>query len=210
MNRFSGNRGGILKVLLIIFGVLFVCVIGIGIYVATHWKAWTADVANMAVQQIVNESGLPEDQKQSILTDIKHLGDDFKSGKITTEQMARVAKSIGDSPLLPLAGVQAVKTKYIEPSDMNADEKAAAILTVQRYARGVYEGKIPKDDIDDISKPISDLQSNGRWKIKEHPTRMELDQFLANAKAKADAANIPNEPFDLNIAEELRKAIRVD
>jgi hypothetical protein len=39
---------------------------------------------------------------------------------------------------------------------------------------------------------------------------MELEQFLANAKAKADAANIPNEPFDLNIAEELRKAIRVD
>jgi hypothetical protein len=39
---------------------------------------------------------------------------------------------------------------------------------------------------------------------------MEIDQFLANAKARADAANVPNEAFDLNIADELRKAIRVD
>jgi hypothetical protein len=38
---------------------------------------------------------------------------------------------------------------------------------------------------------------------------MEIDQLVANAKARADAAEIPNEPFDLNIAEELRKAIRV-
>jgi hypothetical protein len=159
MNRFSGNRGGILKVLLIIFGVLFVCVIAVGIYVATHWKGWTADAANVAAREIVNESGLPEDQKQSILTDIQHLGDDFRTGKITMEQMAKVAKSIGDSPLLPLAGVQAVKAKYIEPSDMSAEEKSDAMLTVQRYARGVYEKKIPKEDIDDISKPITELKS---------------------------------------------------
>jgi hypothetical protein len=36
---------------------------------------------------------------------------------------------------------------------------------------------------------------------------MELDQFIANCKASADAAMIPNEPFDLNIAEELTKVI---
>jgi hypothetical protein len=36
---------------------------------------------------------------------------------------------------------------------------------------------------------------------------MEIDEFVANAKARADAAMIPNEPYDLNIAEELKKAI---
>ena len=50
-------------------------------------------------------------------------------------------------------------------------------------------------------------ETNGRWKIKDNPTRMEIDQFIANAKASADAAMIPNEPFDLNIADELKKAI---
>jgi hypothetical protein len=37
---------------------------------------------------------------------------------------------------------------------------------------------------------------------------MEIDQFVANAKAKADAVEIPHEPFDLNIVDEVRKAIR--
>jgi hypothetical protein len=210
MNRFTGNRGGVLKVLLIIFGVLFACVIAIGIYVAMHWKGWTADIANAAAQQIVSESGLPEDQKQSILADIRQLGDDFKAGKVSMEQLGHVAKSITESPLIPLAGVQAVRTKYIEPSTMTAEEKADAILTVQRYARGVYERKISTNELERDAEPIARRKTEHNWELKENPTRMEIDQFLANAKTKADALNIPNEPFDLNIAEELRKAIRVD
>ena len=67
-----------------------------------------------------------------------------------------------------------------------------------------------REDLDDVVKPISELKRNGHWTLKEHPTRLEIDQFLENAKARADAANIPNEAFDLNIADELRKAIRVD
>jgi predicted acetyltransferase len=109
--------------------------------------------------------------------------------------------------LLPLAGVQAARQKYIEPSDMTPKEKEAAILTLQRFARGVHEKKIQKEAIDDVVKPVAELMPNGRWKLKDKPTRMEIDQFLENAKAKADDAMIPNEPFDLNIADELKKAI---
>ena len=90
---------------------------------------------------------------------------------------------------------------------MSEQEKADAILAVQRVARGVYEKKISKEEIDEITKPIADLRRNRNWTLKENPTRMEIDQFIANAKAAADAAMIPNEPFDLNIAEELKRAI---
>jgi len=208
MSRVSGNRGGILKVLLIIFGVLFLCVVIVGIYVAMHFKEWTVDLANLAAEQIVQDSGLPDDQKTSILSDIKQLGEDYKSGKVSTEELARVAQTISDSPLIPLAGVQYAREKYIEPSEMTQKEKGEAILALQRFARGVYEKKIPKDTVEDITKPVSEVnQANGRRKMKDNPTRMEIDQFVANAKASADAAMIPNEPFDLNIADELKKAI---
>jgi hypothetical protein len=90
---------------------------------------------------------------------------------------------------------------------MKPKEKADAILNMQRLARGMYEKKIPKEDVNDIVKPVSELKPNGRWSLKANPTRPELDQFIANAKARADQANIPKEPFDLNIADELRKAI---
>ena len=206
--RFNGNRGGVLKVVLIVLGVLALVVLGAGIYVATHWKGWAANFANAAAQEVVKESGLPQDQKDAILSEIKQLGEDFKAGKVGTEQLGRMAKAISESPLLPLAGVQAARQKYIEPSDMTPKEKAGAILALQRFARGVYERKIASEGIDDVVKPVVDLKQNGRWDLKENPTRMELDQFIANAKAKADEAKIPDEPFDLNVAEELRKAIR--
>ena len=207
MSRNRGNRGGALKVILIILGVIFVCLVIAGIYVGTHWKGWVANAANAATQQIVNDSGLPQDQRNAIVAEIKQLGDDFQSGRITTEELARITRAVAEGPLLPLAGVQAARQKYVEPSDMTPKEKDAAILTLQRFARGVHEKKIPKEAIDDVVKPVAELMPNGRWKLKEMPTRMELDQFLENAKARADDAMIPNEPFDLNIADELKKAI---
>src|SRR5678816_1454441 len=118
MKRFSGNRGGILKVLLIIFGVLFLCVVLGAVYVAMHWKQWTADFANVAAQELIRDSGLPDDQREKILADIRQLGDDFKTGKISTEELSRVVKTVSESPLVPLAGVQVARHQYIEPSDM--------------------------------------------------------------------------------------------
>src|SRR5262245_35453683 len=134
MTRLSGNRGGVVKVLLIIFGVLFLCVVIGGIYIAMHMKEWAADFAKLAAQELIKESGLPEDQRTAILGEIQQLADDYKSGKISTEELTRVAKTIGESPLIPLAGVQVARHKYIDPSDMTEQEKADAILAVQRVA----------------------------------------------------------------------------
>lgn len=203
----KGIRGGALKIVLIVLGsIALLCLIG-GIYVATHWKGWVADVAYKASREMVRESGLPNDQQDSILAEVRQLGDDFSSGKITNQQMASIVKTIGDSPLLPLVGMQAARTKYIEPSDMTPKEKSEAILSLQRFARGVFEKKIAKEEVNDIVKPVSELKPNGRWKLKENPTRMELNQFIDNARARADKAEIPKEAFDLNIADELKKAI---
>ena len=208
MSRLRGNRGGVLKVLLIVFGVIFLVLVVSGIYVAMNWRGWAAGFANVAAQEVIKEAGLPDDQREAILAEVKQFGDDFKNGKITMEELSRVAKAISDSPLIPLAGVQAARYKYIEPSDMSSEEKAEAILSLQRFARGMYENKISKDIMDDVIKPVAERKSNGQWNIKDNPTRMELDQFVANAKARADEAMIPYEPFDLNIADELRRAIR--
>jgi hypothetical protein len=201
------RRGGVLAGCLIVLAIVIAIVAGIAIYVGLHWKGWAADVMEQATTAIVNESGLPQDQKNQIVADVKKLGTDFKDGKVSLEQMQKVGEAIADSPLIHLAGVQAARLKYIEPSDMTAEEKAAANRSLQRFARGVFENKIPKETIDDVVKPITTLKPDGKWELKEKPTRQELDQFVANAKAKADDAKIPDEAFDLNIATELKKAI---
>jgi hypothetical protein len=206
-SRNRGERGGVLKVILIIVGVFFVLCLAGDIYVATHWKGWVANAANRGAETILRDSGLPEDQRKSIIADIRKLGDDFQAGRITTEQLGKITQAITTGPLLPLASVQAAKEKYIEHSDMTQKEKADAILSLQRFARGVVEKKISRDEVTDVVKPVSDLMPNGRWKLKDKPTRMEIDQFIENVKARADSLNIPEEPYDLNIADELKKAI---
>jgi hypothetical protein len=207
MIRKISNRGSVLKIVLIVLGAICLLAVISGIYVATHWKGLAVTVAYQVSQGLIKESGLPDDQRDAILSEMRQLGDDFKSGKINNDDMARIVKKIRDSPLLPLGGVQAVRTKYLEKSDMTPKEKSAAILDLQRFARGIYEKKIRVDEVKDILKPVADIGPNGRWNLKENPTRMELQQFIANARSRADTAKIPNEPFDLNIAEELRKAI---
>jgi len=203
----GGNRGGALKAILIILGVIVLCIALGAVYVGLNWKTWTANVANAATEKMVKESGLPEDQKSEILAEIRDLGDDFKTGKISTQQMGQLIKTITDSPLIPLAGVQFARVKYIEPSTMTPAEKEKSILAVQRLSRGVYEKKISKNELEEVTAPISEPGPGNRLKLKDHPTNQEISQFVANAKAKADAAQIPNEPFDLNIADELKKAI---
>ena len=88
MTRFSGNRGGVLKVLLIIFGVLFLCVVIGGIYVAMHLKEWAADFANLAAQQIVKESGLPDDQTTRSSARSNNSAMISRAGKVSTEELA--------------------------------------------------------------------------------------------------------------------------
>lgn len=207
MSHTPTRRGGVFAGCLVVLAIVIAIIAGIAIYVGLHWKGWAADVMQQATTAIVNESGLPQDQKSQILSDVQKLGNDFKDGKVSLDQMQKVGVAIAESPLIHLAGVQAARQKYIEPSDMKPEEKAAANLALQRFARGVFENKIPKEAIDDVVKPITTLKPDGKWELKAKPTRQELDQFVANAKAKADDVKVPDEPFDLNIAAELKKAI---
>jgi hypothetical protein len=207
MARMSGVRGGVLKVVLIVVGVVALIAVCAGIFVALHWKGWVANLAFTASQQMVKESGLPQDQKDSILSEVRQLGDDFSSGKISGQEMAKIVKAIGDGPLLRVATVQGASARYIDSSEMTPGEKKVAILSLQRFARGVYENKIPKEKVDVIVKPVSDPLPNGQWKLKSSPSRMEVDQFVADARTEADKTKIPDEPFELNVADELKKVI---
>jgi hypothetical protein len=201
------RTGGIKTGCLVIFLVFLALIVGGGAYVYMNWRTWAAAGANAITERAVADSGLPQKERDQILAQVRSLSDDFKNNKISLEQMSQVGQEIVQGPIIPLAAVQAARQKYIEPSDMTAEEKAAANRSLQRFARGVYEKKISKETIDDTIKPITTLKPDGRWELKAKPTRQELDQFVANAKARADEAKIPDEPFDLDISAELKKAI---
>ena len=186
---------------------LLVVVIGVGVWVSFNWKTWTADWSKAVTAQVVAQSSLNPEDKARIIKRIDSLADDFKSGKLTLEQAKRVMKQIAQSPLFPIAMVMAAEEKYVKPSGLSADDKAAAQITLQRLARGAFEKKIAEADLQEVMQLLMQKQPDGSQQLKQTLTDTELTAFLDKAKEKADKASVPDESFDVNIADELEKAI---
>lgn len=205
----TSRRGSVVVGCLVALVIVIAIALAGGIYVWMSWKGWAASITRATVREVLKESNLAEDQKQAITAEIETLTKDFEEGRVSLDDLQRVGEEIAQSPLLPLAAVQAAKEKYIDGSEMSAEEKAASERTLQRFARGVHERKITpaEEKITDAIKPIVRLKPGNNWELKDNPTRLELDQFLANCKAEADAAQIPDEPFVIDFAAEIRKII---
>ncbi len=188
-------------------GCLLLVVAVIGTWVAMNWKTLVADGTKKVAADVVAKSTLDPDDKKRVLNRINQLADDFKDGRVSKEQLGKVMEEIAKSPLLPLGLLAIADEKYIKPSGLSGDEKEAGRRTLQRFARGTFEKRIADNDAKEVMKLLTDRQADGSEKLKERLTDPELTTFLAKAKEKADAAKVPDEAFDVNIADELDKAI---
>ena len=142
-----------------------------------------------------------------MLDRLNQLADDFKTGKISPEQMGRVFEEVAKSPLFPIAMVTVAEKQYVGPSGLTAEEKSAASRTLQRLARGSFEKTISSEKLEEVMSLIQIDQGNGQKKMKEKLTDDELKDFLAKAQQVADEAAVPDEAFEVNIPDELDKAI---
>jgi hypothetical protein len=189
--------------------ILLVIVVGIiaGIYVARNARQWVGDGMHTAGVAMIKDSNLPDDQKERIILQIDELHQGFLAGVITFEQLGQVFAEIAESPLLPMGLVWAMDAKYVEPSGLDDQAKADARLQLQRFARGVYEEQLNETDVDEVIEPYSTVAPDGSRELKEQLTDEELNALIADVKQRADSAGISNEPFDVDIAAEVEKAI---
>ena len=201
------SGGGCLKAFGIGCVVVIIIAVILGIVVSKNYKSWAATVINTGVKEFVKQSPLPDDQKAKVLDQVSHVTREYEAGNISNEQMARIVEKVIQSPMFPIAAVYLVDSHYVKISDMTEEEKSAAQIDLQRFARGVIEDKISLDRLDEVLAPISEPSGGDQISLKQKVTRQELDSFLANVKSEADAASIPNEPFEINFAEELGKTI---
>lgn len=186
---------------------LLLVVAVVGAWVAMNWKPLVADATKKIAADVVAKSTLDPDDKKRVLDRINQLADDFKDGRVSKEQLGKVMEEIAKSPLLPLGLLMMADEKYLKPSGLTDDDKDAGRRTLQRFARGAFEKSIADNDAKEVMKLLTDRQADGSEKLKERLTDAELAAFLAKAKEKADAANVPDEAFEVNIADELDKAI---
>ena len=214
------RRGSFLTGCLTILAIVLVLG-GVGVfYVSQHWRSWAARGSRDLIAQVVEASKLSEDERAGVMAHVDTLAQDFEDGKVTFSQLTRVASELKDSPLFPLSIVHMFQSQYVQPSSLSDEEKSAGRLALQRLARGIYEESIPVEAIDEVAVPIAKPRNQPRpkavvrvadkgWELKQpgDVTPEELRTFLANAKARADSAEIPDEPFEVDIVAEVGAVI---
>lgn len=196
-----------------LMGCLIVAIVGVvlaGIaayWIAQNWRGWTARILSEGINQSIDQSDLPPEEKQQIKVQVNRVADAFRDKRISNDQMGQLFEELMESPILAIFVVQAAEAKYIDPSGLNEEEKADARVTIQRFTRGAVEGKIDQVSVDAALGNIADPQENGGWQLRDRVTDAELRAFVAVAKAEADKANIPEEPIDFDPSDEIKRII---
>ena len=207
MVRRESSGGKFLKIVgcgCLVLGLLLAAIL-ITVYVKR--KNIVAAAGSAVLTEVVKKSGLPEDQKARIIESVDRLADDYKGGRITTEQLGQVAEALAESPVLPLGLLYSVGKDHLNRSGLSEAEKAAGRLEIQRFSRGAVEGKIAAEDVVTIVEPVQEPDEEAENIIKEEIADEDLRTLLAAAKAKADEAGIPIEPYEVDFAAEVQKII---
>jgi hypothetical protein len=186
--------------------LLIACGVG-GWFVYQNTGKWVADATRAVVVQMVNDSDLPEEEKAEIKVQLDRVVEKYKSGEITLEQVGKVMEKLVESPVFATLIVKAAEAKYIDPSGLDDEEKAQARLVLQRIARGTVEKKIDPKTLEPALDHISHTDPQGNRQLKEHVSDAELRDFIAELKRVADAAQIPDEPYEVNFGAEIRRAV---
>ena len=203
----AGRRGGWQTGCLIALAVVAILVVAAVVTAFLTWKRFLALGINTATEKIVATSGLPQDQKDRILTKVHGLTDDFKSGKITSQQFMDLAQSVSTSPLLPLGIALAADKQYISRSGLTDAEKELGRVSVRRFARGMVDGTLHEDDMHVPMAYISTMKGPNQYELKKTVPDEDLRKFIKELQKRADKAGVTQDAPDINVADEVEKLI---
>jgi hypothetical protein len=192
---------------LVMSGLALVICIAIGVLVANKWRGFAADISDRVIRETVEESDLPPQEKAEVIAEVDRVNDGFRDGQVSVEQVGMIVQNVMESPLMPSIVASAIAIRYFDQSGLNAEEKAQGKITLQRFARGMIDEKIPQQGIDAVMTHVATRQADGEWRLRPKVSDADLKAALAEAKAQADTAGIPEQPEEVDPSDEIKKII---
>lgn len=166
-----------------------------------------AELLRTPLVESIEDSDLRDEDKKAIVQQIDRVVEEAKAGRIDGTKFEKIIKNLGETPLVQVGFAYYFEANYVKPSGLSEEKKDQAKLTLERVARGVFEKKIDPDELQSAVNTISEPGPNGKQKLKKHITDEELNEFLSDLKQVADQAEIPEEPFKVDIGAEIKKAV---
>jgi hypothetical protein len=203
--------GSFLKNCLIGCFVMFLIMLVVGggaiWWVTKNANRLMADFGTKAIDSIVDSSQLPVEDKAAIKAEVGRVATALREDRIGQQDLLRGLQELTESPAVTLIVVAGVRETYLKKSGLDPAEKEAGERAIQRVARGVINKDISQEQVQELLKLIGTADASGNVQLKQQLTDEELRTFLAEAKRVADEANVPDEEFEVNVVEEVRKVV---
>lgn len=179
----------------------------VGYWVARNWRDVVATSAADIINQGIDSSNLPAQEKQELKAEVQRVTEAFREGHISLEQLVNILEAVSKSPLMSLIIVSSVEIQYLDKSGLSEDEKEAAKRTLQRYVRAVADNKIDQKEADTVMIHLADRKPDGRWEMRPAVSDDDLRAALAEAEKLADKAGIPEQPPEFDPSDELKRIL---
>ena len=183
--------------------------VAVGVYVVKNYQTWLAHGIAAGMHALIDNSDLPPPEKSEITDIIDQIKTGYLTGDISLAELGLILENMGQCPAIPIGLVTQFEESYVVPSGLNSDEKAAANLDLNRLARGISNGQIGWEIIDEILAPISDAGQDGNQHLRA-PAQVSDDdirQVLATVQETVDEAEISNEKVEIDISDEFKKSV---
>lgn len=189
------------------FFILLLFCGGVGVYFYYNAGKMMAGLARTFIVEMVNQSELSAEDKQQVIAQVDRVVDAYKAGRLTSQDMEKVAQELQKSPLPIMFMTYAAKAKYIDQSGLTDEEKRAANQALMRFGRGVIDKKISESDAQALFDSVTEPGPGSEKKLKESLTDQELRDLIAKAKKLADDAQIPEEIPPVDIGDEIERVL---
>jgi len=181
---------------------------GVGFYLVSNWRDLLSNFGMQAFEEVLNESNLSSEDKVGILEQAERLRTAFVNEELDENDFTNLMEDFTESPILPVAGVIAVRDGILQPSGLPDGEVEQGTLDLERVARGLYEDSLTIDDLEHIMDPVMIIdRARNRWELKQNASDEDIREMLSRAGTTADENQIPEERFEVNLAEEFKRIV---
>ena len=184
--------------------VIILAVAGWLIY--KNFRSIGASAFAYTVNSMVDQSTLPDDQKQTIKDKVNYVKEEFAAGNITLEEIGQAMEQLDVEKLITAGITQYIGTGLIGASELSDDQKAEGKKALNRVAYGLLEGQIDPDETNNMLAPIMEQSSSNQQQLKQNPTVEELQQVIDNANDLADQNGIPEDVGEVDFAARVSEA----
>ena len=189
--------------------LVFLVLLGVGGYfLARHGVPLAARAVAEGIEGVVKEADLPPEQKRQIVQRVDQLSEDFIEGNLTLDELGEIVENIVESRAFIAGGAEfVIRTQLIDELDIDEERQAQIKRLLQRLARGIVEEYLDPEDFEPLKDIVLVQTGENKYEVKDDLTKEEIEEFLVGLEKMVNDAEVPDEPYEVDIAGELDRIV---